>query len=166
MLRNDYKGLMDRIEKGLHEHHANLAANPPAASASNPTVPRHTTATLPARTERPFAKVNTVENNSPAQAAGLKAGDSVLRFGAAIYANNEKLSKVAEVVSQNEGVRDLIPGPKHTPTSVLTTLQRPISVKVSRLDPITQAPEELSLQLTPRRNWGGRGLLGCHLLPV
>jgi 26S proteasome non-ATPase regulatory subunit 9 len=22
------------------------------------------------------------------------------------------------------------------------------------------------LELTPRRDWGGRGLLGCHLVPV
>ena len=26
--------------------------------------------------------------------------------------------------------------------------------------------EDVQLQLTPRRDWGGRGMLGCHLLPI
>jgi 26S proteasome regulatory subunit N4 len=138
---------MNRIEKGLHEHHATAAANPSTATAAAVTSSSSRPATsLPSRSERPFAKVNTVESNSPAQAAGLQIGDTVLRFGSATYANNEKLSKVAEIVSQNEGTA--------------------IPVKVSRLDAITQMPEEVSLQLTPRRDWGGRGLLGCHLLPL
>lgn len=43
----------------------------------------------------------------------------------------------------------------------------PIVVKVLRRTGTGSGDvQELSLQLTPRRNWGGRGLLGCHLLPV
>ena len=29
-----------------------------------------------------------------------------------------------------------------------------------------EASRELQLTLIPRRDWGGRGLLGCHLIPV
>ncbi|EON67179.1 hypothetical protein W97_06432 [Coniosporium apollinis CBS 100218] len=144
-LKNDYKDLMNRIEAGLHAHHA-------SAAAANTSRPERQATTAGSNTsgrealEAPFAKVNSVVPDSPADTAGLKAGDSVLRFGTATWMNHEKLSKVAEVVSQNEG--------------------RPISVKVSRRDPSSGSTQELQMFLTPRRNWGGRGLLGCHLLPL
>jgi 26S proteasome non-ATPase regulatory subunit 9 len=56
------------------------------------------------------------------------------------WTNHERLGKVARVVQQNEN---------HT-----------ILVKVLR------DGQMVRLELTPRRDWGGRGLLGCHLVPV
>ena len=41
---------------------------------------------------------------SPADTAGLKAGDRIRRFGTANWMNHEKLAKVAEVVQGSEGV--------------------------------------------------------------
>lgn len=35
-----------------------------------------------------------------------------------------------------------------------------------RDDAAAGTSEELQFSLTPRRDWGGRGLLGCHLLPA
>jgi 26S proteasome regulatory subunit N4 len=143
-LRNDWKELMDKIEKGLHEHHAELqrsgALEKPEPA---PTVPA---ATLPIHSapETPFAKVNSVEPGSPANEAGLKAGDKIRRFGSAIWSNHANLQKLGQEVQQNTG--------------------RPISVKVLREDP-NQA-QELDLRLTPRQGWGGRGSLGCHILPI
>lgn len=43
--------------------------------------------------------------------------------------------------------------------------QRSIIVKVSRLG-AAPSQRELELNLVPRRDWGGRGLLGCHILPL
>ena len=54
--------------------------------------------------DTPFAKVNSVVPGSPADAAGLKAGDRVRRFGEVNWLNHEKLSKVAETVQRNQGV--------------------------------------------------------------
>jgi 26S proteasome non-ATPase regulatory subunit 9 len=91
---------MSRIEVGLHAHHARLAEqaqNPAAASAS---APQSTSAAL----EAPFAKVNSVVPGSPADSAGLKVGDSITKFGWVDWTNHDKLSRVAEAVSQNEGV--------------------------------------------------------------
>ncbi|KIX07290.1 uncharacterized protein Z518_01943 [Rhinocladiella mackenziei CBS 650.93] len=147
ILRNDWKDLMDRIEKGLHEHHAayqasdeykNSLSQPkseptPVVSQPPPSVP-----------DTPFAKVNSVEPGSPANEAGLKAGDLIRRFGDAIWSNHERLRKVGEIVSQSLG--------------------RPILVKVSRGN--GPRAQELDLRLTPRQNWGGRGTLGCHIIPI
>ncbi|KAL8713212.1 MAG: hypothetical protein Q9220_002733 [cf. Caloplaca sp. 1 TL-2023] len=149
-LRNDYKGLMSRIEEGLHSHHAEtreLAARQPTTSSTQfgtttTDNSRNETSTLSA----PFAKVNSVVAGSPAEDAGLKVGDKIRRFGGCDWINHEKLGKVADTVQQNEG--------------------RIVTVSVQRSHSPFADPEELQLQLTPNRNWGGRGLLGCHLLPL
>jgi C-terminal processing protease CtpA/Prc len=54
--------------------------------------------------EAPFAKVNSVVPGSPAESAGLKVGDNITKFGWVDWTNHDKLSKVAEAVTQNEGV--------------------------------------------------------------
>jgi 26S proteasome regulatory subunit N4 len=145
-LRNDWKELMDRIEKGLHEHHANLQAsdafkNAESAQRSEPAAAVQTSPPVP---ETPFAKVNSVEPGSPANEAGLKAGDQIRRFGTAIWSNHERLRKVGDTVQQNLG--------------------RPIQVKVLRSSGGTS--QELELRVTPRQGWGGRGTLGCHIIPI
>ncbi|KAF2017569.1 26S proteasome non-ATPase regulatory subunit 9 [Aaosphaeria arxii CBS 175.79] len=144
-LRNDYKELMDHIEKGLHAHHARLQQQ---QAENNNTTAGRSLASGPASSalEAPFAKVNSIVAGSPAESAGLKVGDSITKFGWVDWTNHEKLSRVAEAVSQNEGL--------------------PITVKALRQSATGGPSESVEMQLTPRRNWGGRGLLGCHLLPL
>lgn len=55
--------------------------------------------------EPPFARVNTVAPGSPAASAGLQVGDKVTKFGTVNFTNHERLSKIAQVVQQNENVR-------------------------------------------------------------
>ncbi|KAF2813093.1 26S proteasome non-ATPase regulatory subunit 9 [Mytilinidion resinicola] len=146
-LKNDYKGIMGRIEKGLHAHHAAMAeaaqnGSVASTSALEPAAGSSGAGTL----EAPFAKVNSVVPGSPAESAGLQAGDSIVKFGTVDWTNHDKLSKVAEAVSQNEGL--------------------PIIVKVLRVNISGGRAQEVQMNLTPRKNWGGRGMLGCHLLPV
>ncbi|KAF2206103.1 26S proteasome non-ATPase regulatory subunit 9 [Delitschia confertaspora ATCC 74209] len=142
-LKNDYKDLMSRIEVGLHEHHAKMAE-----SGQNQTEVPVVPGGIQGATalEAPFAKVNSVVPGSPAETAGLKVGDNITKFGWVDWTNHDKLSRVAEAVSQNEGL--------------------PITVKALRPSVSGGPSEPVQMQLTPRRNWGGRGLLGCHLLPL
>jgi 26S proteasome non-ATPase regulatory subunit 9 len=148
-LKNDYKDVMAKLEVAVHEHFAagKSAESLPAASNTAPSEAASTTGqaqqpTQPVSTaiEPPFARVNTVVENSPADTAGLKAGDKVTRFGYVDWTNHERLGKVAHVVQQNEN--------------------QTILVKVLR------DGQMVRLELTPRRDWGGRGLLGCHLVPL
>ncbi|KAJ5769824.1 uncharacterized protein N7511_001875 [Penicillium nucicola] len=156
-LRNDHKAVMQLLEKGIHAHFANLqntpdaqpttngtSATPSAQPTEQPTAQPATVASATPGTA--FAKVNSVVPGSPADQAGLRAGDAIRSFGSVNWLNHERLSKVSETVQQNQG--------------------RPVSVKVSRTGPIGSSPLELDLQLTPRQNWGGRGMLGCHLVPL
>ncbi|KFX87336.1 hypothetical protein V495_06283 [Pseudogymnoascus sp. VKM F-4514 (FW-929)] len=148
-LKNDYKALMEVIEKAVHAHFEFLQANPlpesdapkPATNgvhAEEPSRPR------PPVLQTPFARVNSVEAAGPAEQAGLKAGDVIRNFGYVNRENHDGLKRVAECVQGNEG--------------------RNVLVKVSR--GFGAETQELDLTLVPRRDWGGRGLLGCHVVPL
>lgn len=98
---------MSRIEAGLHDHHSTLQNTPvpplPGANSTSQSPDAFGTRESGAL-EAPFARVNSVVTGSPADEAGLRAGDRIRSFGMANCINHEKLSKVAEVVQASEGV--------------------------------------------------------------
>ena len=150
---------MEKIEAALHTHFAQAAArneqtpNSAAAFAPNASVSDDSTA--------PFAKVNSVVPNSPAATAGLRAGDRIVRFGAAHWLNHNRLAKVSEIVSQSIGGRFCS---SSTLEGEANTFKTPIAVAVLRYH--DGVAVRRAFLLTPRNDWGGRGLLGCHLVPV
>lgn len=98
---------MSRIEDGLHAHHASLKASdslPPSISSQGSTANRASNAGDSDDIEHPFARVGGVVTGGPAEDAGLRAGDQIIRFGNINWMNHEKLSKVAETVQRSEGV--------------------------------------------------------------
>ena len=165
-LRNDYKGIMSRIEKGLHAHHANIQSAGLQSSiqaCSNSHIGVSGGASSPDILRAPFARVNSVVVGSPADAAGLRAGDRILSFGSVNCINHEKLTRVAAIVQESEGVRFYLA--MFEPGSLFS--QRSLSVQVLRnVANASHGTSEMQLSLTPRRDWGGRGLLGCRLVPI
>jgi 26S proteasome non-ATPase regulatory subunit 9 len=107
-LRNDYKALMNVIEKYIHEHFASLAANEVADEPMTDGVQTTETPSQrlppPQAAGPPFAKVNSVVEGSPAESAGLKAGDEIRNFGYVNNTNHDGLRRVGECVQGNEGV--------------------------------------------------------------
>ncbi|KEZ44169.1 hypothetical protein SAPIO_CDS3094 [Scedosporium apiospermum] len=108
-LRNDYKDLMDTIEKRIHEHFASLpeesTATPEPAVRDGPPAAALRDYVAPATLMEAFAKVNTVADGGPAAAAGLKPGDEIRAFGYVNASNHDDLKKVAECVRGNEGAQ-------------------------------------------------------------
>lgn len=100
---------MKHLEKGLHAHFEALQQAQASSTTPATAVPTQqqngTHATTNGITETPFARVNSVAPGSPADQAGLKAGDVIQSFGTVNWVNHERLTKVGEVVQQNEGVR-------------------------------------------------------------
>ncbi|KAM7206953.1 Ras family domain containing protein [Rhypophila sp. PSN 637] len=144
-LKNDYKDLMALIEKHLHEHFASLQDEDGQNGATSNGDPSALQDSVLEVFDRPFAKVNSVVENSPAATAGLKPGDLMRNFGYVNFQNHDNLTKVGECVQGNEGQN--------------------ILVKICRITGgATGTAQELRLTLTPRRDWGGRGLLGWFLL--
>jgi 26S proteasome non-ATPase regulatory subunit 9 len=106
-LKNDYKSLMSVIEKHLHEHFARLAENSSTGGpADNEGQPDRIVPTFeePAPLDIPFARVNSVAAGSPADSAGMKAGDVIRNFGYVNHTNHDGLKRVGECVQGNEGV--------------------------------------------------------------
>ncbi|KAI0345968.1 hypothetical protein BDW22DRAFT_1353611 [Trametopsis cervina] len=90
----------------------------------------------------PFAKVDGVAPGSPAASAGLTRDDLILSFGSLTKASfsSNSLVPLANLVAANEN--------------------HEIAVRVLRT-----GDEIVTLSFTPRKGWGGRGLLGCHIVP-
>jgi len=88
---------------------------------------------------KPFCRINQVQFGSPAEQAGLKAGDLVIEFGYANEDNHRNFQAIRDVVIANENCD--------------------VNVKIERNSNI------IDLHLTPKK-WAGNGLLGCHLLPL
>lgn len=98
---------MEKIATALQSHFAENAQNQSNGTATTATASSTPAANTPSAADAddiPFAKVNSVVSGSPADSAGLKAGDQVIRFGFVTWLNHDDLRKVSEVVSQNEGV--------------------------------------------------------------
>ncbi|KYK55536.1 26S proteasome non-ATPase regulatory subunit 9 [Drechmeria coniospora] len=144
-LRNDYKDIMSKMEKFLHQHFASLDDADATAPSSHSPLPAAVPDAQADGLEDPFAKVNTVAPRSPAEGAGLKAGDVIRVFGYVNKMNHDDLKRVAECVQNNEG--------------------KNILIRVSRAAGSSRQ-QELCLTLTPTRDWGGRGMLGCHIIPL
>lgn len=107
-LRNDYKALMNVIEKHIHEHFARQAENgsveEATSSGSQTAAPEPLVFRAPQQLGPPFAKVNSVVSGSPAESAGLKAGDEIRNFGYVNHTNHDGLKRVGECVQGNEEV--------------------------------------------------------------
>ncbi|CAA7261596.1 unnamed protein product [Cyclocybe aegerita] len=89
----------------------------------------------------PFAKVDSVAPGSPASAADMKKGDLIVKFGRLDKGSftEGSLQPLAGLVADNE--------------------DRAIAIRVLR------SGQTVFLTLTPQKNWGGRGMLGCHIIP-
>lgn len=118
-LRNDYKDLMNVIEKHIHEHFAMRAesgATDEPMTNGTPSNSATVSSSMPASSlplGPAFAKVNNVVEGSPADSAGLKAGDEIRNFGYVNNTNHDGLKRVGECVQGNEGVSSSLGISKH-----------------------------------------------------
>ena len=87
----------------------------------------------------PFATVHSVANESPAMEAGLKEGDLIYKFGNIDFKTVNALQTLGSIVMENE-------------------------FKTMKVHFLRDRKKEM-LILIPKP-WPGRGLLGCHLLPI
>ncbi|RPA85466.1 hypothetical protein BJ508DRAFT_411882 [Ascobolus immersus RN42] len=157
--KTDYTFIMNRIEQGLHKlhqqnkeefkHEEEIQEEQYRQQTSNTASASHAASRSDDEPEQiiiPFARVNTVEPNSPAERAGLKPNDRILWFGPIRRgATGADLGRLPGVVAAHSGT--------------------PIRVRIQR-GGIGPDAETEDLELTPSTNWGGRGQLGCHLLPI
>jgi len=135
-LRNDLSSLMDTIMTALQGVY-----DPATVQQTTPSAIKVDPGPTEGGSSQPFAKVNGVAPNSPAAAAGLMREDLVLSFGSLTYSSfpTPSLQPLADLVADQEN--------------------REITVRVLRA-----SEQTLILTFTPRSGWGGRGLLGCHIV--
>jgi hypothetical protein len=115
---------------------------PPAMAAPRS---RSNTGNTSTTVKLPFARVDAVAAESPAEQAGLKEEDLIVSFGPLHKENHDHLRAIAELVPEMASEKKSIE---------ICLLRRKVGVEW----------ETLHFKLTPRP-WNGRGLLGCHLMP-
>lgn len=132
-LQNDHKSLMKEIEEELHSLHSQ---NKPERMETETSTSKVNVIIQDA--VEPFATINMVSPGSPADIAGLRVGDEIIRFGSVNKSNFQSLHSIAAVVSHSEN--------------------KIVEITVKRGGMPTR------LVLTPKK-WQGRGLLGCNIIP-
>ncbi|EGV61392.1 putative 26S proteasome regulatory subunit [Yamadazyma tenuis] len=128
-LRNDHKRVLAMIESKLQDQFK--AVDSSAIEQKTSTI----------QSSVPFAVIEDVLENSPADRAGLQKRDRIVVFGGDIHAGNH--NKLASVVAR-----------------VQTSIDTPVDVRVLRAESVVE------LQLVPSNSWNGRGLLGCKIVPL
>jgi 26S proteasome non-ATPase regulatory subunit 9 len=91
----------------------------------------------------PFAQIDVVAPGSPAEQAGLKLHDQIVRFGNLNAQNHDRLQALGKLVAESEG--------------------RSITVVCFRFEEGKKTM--ISKELKPHSGWGGRGLLGLSDFP-
>ncbi|XP_064488283.1 26S proteasome non-ATPase regulatory subunit 9-like [Ornithodoros turicata] len=128
-LMNDHKAIMREIETALHRFHGSV----PSASANHATSSVGHGLAGTSGTEKPFAVITDVEEGSPAQLAGLRSDDLIVKFGSVNGENFKNVNDIAAVVRHSVG--------------------KPLNISVKRRSNI------LPVVLTPKP-WAGKGMLG------
>lgn len=150
VLTNDHKRITNQIEQLMHELHAEARKAPAVGSAKRPRTmdvssslaapaqPAASVTHAAASSVTPFAVIDEVSANSPAEEAGLHVGDQLISFADISGQTANALPAIAAALQASEN------------SEVEARLLRRGSAVTVKLTPHT---------------WGGRGLLGCHLRP-
>ncbi|KAM0752494.1 hypothetical protein T439DRAFT_209680 [Meredithblackwellia eburnea MCA 4105] len=138
-LRNDLKAVMNDMSS-LLERGLPRETEKPKNEEEDQTGPQPMNVDENARVA--FAKVDAVAPGGPSATAGLQRGDRIVTLGPVNASNHDSLKELAALVGKSEGVT--------------------LPLVILRGD----GDSVLHLRLTPKGGWGGRGLLGCHVVPI
>jgi 26S proteasome non-ATPase regulatory subunit 9 len=115
----------------------------------------------------PFSRVNAVATDSPAEGAGLKEDDLIVKFGNLNVDNHNHLKAIAalvpEVAAENGEIE--IQVLRRAEDSNMTQGESNQTISGSEQDynnPLQWEQKTVSLKPRP---WSGRGLIGCHIVP-
>ncbi|KAA1081088.1 putative 26S proteasome regulatory subunit [Puccinia graminis f. sp. tritici] len=140
-LKNDHRAIVDQLAQTLplllpKEDHS--SATPIKGASTNGSS---------SSSMVPFAQIDVVAPDSPAEQAGLKLHDQIVRFGHLNAQNHDRLQALAKLVAESE--------------------DQNITVVCFRFEEGNKTM--ISKELKPHSGWGGRGLLGLSgflLFPV
>ena len=99
---------------------------------------------------------------------GLLRGDKFLRIGTIDSTNHESLRAVATEVQANENASTiyvLVNYRRMKWSNHSTFTQRTVTIEILRVQEGSVEETKISLVLTPKSGTG-RGLLGCHIIPI
>jgi len=102
----------------------------------------------------PFAIIDEVFPESPADKAGLRVNDLIVEFGTAVYKNHQDLAAITRLVLDSSNISILVLRRKKEDINLIDTAHMYVT------NPDEWHTIRLRIQPMP---WDGRGRLGCHL---
>ena len=151
-LQNDHKAIMKEMEDGLHRLHAldrrhgDFESNTDRGRTVqvDAQAPMQVVDAVTAEPDprRAFALIDEVSENSPSSDAGLRVGDEVIRCKHVTFETPNALQVLARLV--NEAANEC----------------EEIDIMIKRGEVV------MLVAMRPSLSWGGRGALGCHLVPI
>lgn len=145
-LRNDHRQVLRHLEQRMVEHfqrarQSNNLLETDTETITNDAMEEDENTTTARTYHIPFANVLEVAVNGPAHIAGLQEGDMIVLFDDIHAGNFRSLQELSIVVQR--------------------LLEQTVPVHVIGAD-----SSRRTLTLRPRVNWGGRGALGCRIVPI
>lgn len=137
-LRNDAKRVYSVIEKGLIERFHTAGEQAPRYNTISGSEELPEVSRLIDEYRIPFSVISEIDTLGPAYAAGLRMQDQIVAVESIHAGNHDNLREVQRKIAENIG--------------------KPVRISVLR-DSIRH-----NLELIPRNDWGGRGVLGCRLV--
>ena len=152
-LQTDHKTLMNTIENKLKQLMAIPLSQQPTSTGRHPMPPNESDNTEQNKVKETevevkqhlvaFLRVDKVDKGSPAEESGLNEGDLVLQFGEVVLQREE---------TGHQALRRVV-------TEVGNNIESQIEVTIQR------EMERKTIKLVPKQ-WDGRGVLGCKLIPL
>lgn len=141
-LKNDYKDLERQIETAVHEAFKNGTPLKIERGFTPVSQRQEVSAALSAA----FCYIASVVVGSPADTAGLQKDDKIITFGTTTLANNDRLRGLALEVNR--------------------AVAQNLVIKVTLVRNTDGRSSTLTKDLKPNTEWGGRGAVGAHFMPV
>jgi 26S proteasome non-ATPase regulatory subunit 9 len=163
-LTNDFNSLTEKIGKALESFHQSAPSTGNSAVQSGSNVVAAAADALWS-----WAYIDGVSPESPAAKCGLQRGDWILRFGTlCILAGNGEIHSQAAF----DELPSLVASYEGQSIEVVVCRdarvmgeRRPVGRKLISVNDPEEPLSVVTINLTPKR-WEGRGLLGCHIVPI
>jgi 26S proteasome regulatory subunit N4 len=148
-LKTDYKELMKQIEEGMISLHSQYKEEKEKNKkiTMEPTQNKEIIQIIEVekkpvkKRKTPFLNVNSIAEGSPAEESGLQVKDEISQFG-----------EIEKKDIDTYGLKILS-----------DYVQRNVNQKIKIT--ITRKYQEMELEFIPKV-WSGKGLLGCHIVPI
>ena len=153
---NDHQRLSNRIQEALNDVFATVE-EPRQLREDGPRANLPSAGAVAQNFETVLAKVDAVYPDGPADRAGVKRDDLIVSIASVDRSIDTSSSSLQSSAAFLQMINEI----------VMENIDRELKVIIRRRQEAATdgTDSDVALTVVPTRNWPGRGLLGCHIVP-